>query len=119
MSTCLSALLHRIDNLYTFFFESCESHQELYYRQQNEYRQSVSVSKAIPLEYYPKNSFPMDNLPPITNGKPMPPTASVSMYPIDPNHQSSRSLLNNNNNNQASTTTNLADKNGQYEIDLD
>lgn len=92
MSTCLGALLHRIDNLYTFFFESCETNQELYYRQQNEYRQSVAGSKVIPLSYYPKNSFPTDHMPPLINGtnsKPLPPTASMTMNPIDPNHQSS------------------------------
>lgn len=107
MSTFLSACLHRIDNLYTFFFESCETNQELYYRQQNEYRQTANIAKPIPLGYYPKNNFSTENaLPNGTNS-----TNTVNMSPIDPNFQSTRSLM------MPGSKTGL--KNDQFEIDLD
>jgi hypothetical protein len=56
MASYVSAVLHRIQNLYTFFFESCESNQDLYFRQQSEYKQAVANGAPIPLPY-PRNNF--------------------------------------------------------------
>lgn len=67
MASFVSAFIHRLENLYTFFFESCETNQELYYRQQNEYKQAILNGKSIPLPYvgYPRNNefdnYPMNN----------------------------------------------------------
>lgn len=123
MSTLLSSLMHRVDNLYTFFFESCESQQELYYRQQSEYRKSTSQAKIIPVGYYPTNNFAM-NMPGAEAGaavppKPLPPTASNTMSPIDPNYQSSSRALLLNANEQKSLSSSTTSKSGQFEIDLD
>lgn len=117
MNTFLTACMHRMDNLYTFFFESCESNQELYYKQQSEYRQSVTTSKAIPVGYYPKNNF--DTLNAYSNSgvaagsKNLSSNNLINMNPIDPNNQS----INNFNFNDK--TPKAGHKNDQFEIALD
>ena len=112
MSTILSACMHRIDNLYTFFFDSCESNQELYYKQQSEYRQSVGSSKAIPLSYYPypKNNFVVEN----NNAAPTPTTINMMSDPIDPNYQRNMTISS-----EKSSKANLLKHADHYEIDLD
>jgi hypothetical protein len=54
MKTWRSALAHRLDNIYTFFFESFEANEALYYRQQKEYSLNTSLNKPIPMGDYPK-----------------------------------------------------------------
>jgi hypothetical protein len=53
MDTYLKAFLHRLDNLHVFLFKSPEENEQLFYRQEQEYRCRVSNS-AIPLNNYPK-----------------------------------------------------------------
>lgn len=53
MDTLLKAFMHRMDNFHVFFFKSPEENEQLYYRQEQEFRNRASTS-AIPLNNYPK-----------------------------------------------------------------
>ena len=61
MASITSALAHRLENLYIFFFETCEANEQLYYRQQTEYFSNAKMNTVIPLDNYPRNSDYQDN----------------------------------------------------------
>lgn len=60
MQSSLSALIYRLENLFIFLFDSCESNLELYFKQQSEYNQTI-MSKHSPIamgyEAYPRDNF--------------------------------------------------------------
>ena len=55
MSTFISAVKHRLANLYVFCFGSFDENHELYFRQTRDYYASIG-NQAIPL-LYPRNNF--------------------------------------------------------------
>jgi len=54
--TLLKSILHRLDNLRIFFFESPEANEKLWFKQQNEYVSAANAGKVIPLGSYPRDS---------------------------------------------------------------
>lgn len=106
METLMEAFKHRFENLYIFFFESCESNQNLYFRQQNEYNSSMS-DKPIPLSFYSKSK---------KNNR------LKDLYPKDhfdlnasSNNGTTKATLSNFQTNKLSTNN----ENKQFEIELD
>lgn len=62
MQSFMGALTHRMENLYIFFFESCEANEQLWYKQQNSYISVTSTNKIIPMDCYPRDSDYADNI---------------------------------------------------------
>ncbi|CAF0868772.1 unnamed protein product [Brachionus calyciflorus] len=59
MQTLFGSVIHRLENIFTFLFESCDSNLELYFKQQREYNLSITSEKPIALSYdpYPRDNF--------------------------------------------------------------
>lgn len=55
-SNLFRAIQHRLENLFIFFFESCDANEQLWYRQQSDYISITAAGKVIPLDNYPRDN---------------------------------------------------------------